>query len=282
MEKKRILITGARGCLGSFLDKRLSDNEEYMVSRISRDDFDLSSAKESMKYFSKNKYDIIIHTACSKYKDEERIEDISNNINAYLNIIANSDAYVIVLGSGAEFDKRRDISSMNEIDVFRRMPIDFYGASKNFISRYAFFNHPKTVTMRLFGCFGASELETRFPSVVYKKIKTKGTLELEENYKMDFFYDEDLLRTIEYYIRFLGRFIYLPRDLNLCYKEKYTLEEITLKMSKILVEEIDIIVYNKGKEYTGNTRRIDALDINLLGFEKSLVDFIHKKENDVK
>ena len=97
MKKKTILLTGASGFLGSYLLesfialnfnviilKRSTSSTiriNHLLNNIIHYNVDLLSSLDDV--FVQNKIDIIVHTACSYGRSNERLKDI---INTNLNI----------------------------------------------------------------------------------------------------------------------------------------------------------------------------------------------------
>jgi len=134
-----ILVTGANGFIGSNIIKLLSNDINFNLFKGTRDSIDLYSIDSIEKYIYKNQINAVIHCAIeggSRLK-QDTYEIFYRNILMYENLIKFNDRYKIFInfGSGAEFDRRYDISNVNECDIFNVIPTDFYGLSKNIISK---------------------------------------------------------------------------------------------------------------------------------------------------
>jgi len=178
---------------------------------------------------------------------------------------------MINFGSGAEFDRSRQIDNVEEDEIYERWPSDYYGQSKNLITREINKNS-NIINLRLFGCFGFYEEKNRMIKGNILKIEQDKEIVIHQNKMMDFFYIKDLCRVIDYIIKDPDSFPY--KDLNMCYKEKVDLEAV----SKIIVnnnlhkESIRVIIEREGmsNSYSGCPNKLLSLDVDLLGLETGI------------
>ena len=81
--------------------------------------------------------------------------------------------------------------------MFNMIPTDFYGLSKNIISKLST-NYLGCINLRIFGCFYYNELSTRFiKNNINNYINHKPIIIHQDKY-MDFFYMEDLVNVINH------------------------------------------------------------------------------------
>ena len=92
---EKILITGANGLFGSYIYKFLK-NKKYKVHKFVKSRINLLNKKEGNKYFSKNKFDVILNLAaitdidkCEKFKQKA----LNVNTNFLKNIKYYSSLY---------------------------------------------------------------------------------------------------------------------------------------------------------------------------------------------
>jgi GDP-L-fucose synthase len=171
----------------------------------------------------------------------------------------------INFGSGAEFDRRYDISNVNEFNMFNSVPIDFYGLSKNIISKLSV-HYCGSVNMRIFGCFYHNELPSRFiRNNINNYINNKPIFINQDRY-MDFFYIEDLANVVEH---FLINSVNTYKDINMSYTKKYKLSDIADIINNLSSHKVDINIENEtyGTNYTGNGLILNKLNINLKGLD---------------
>lgn len=190
-----ILVTGASGFIGSNVIELLSNNTDFNFFKGTRNNIDLYSVDSIEKYLDENKIDTVIHCAIeggSRLK-QDTSDIFYRNILIYENLIKFNHRYKVFInfGSGAEFDRKYDISNVNEYDMFGVVPTDFYGLSKNIISKLSV-HYCASVNLRIFGCFYHNELSTRFiKNNINKYINHKSMIIHQDRY-MDFFYMDDL------------------------------------------------------------------------------------------
>jgi GDP-L-fucose synthase len=124
------------------------------------------------------------------------------------NLVKNKDRFskLITFGSGAEL-------------FHGDTP---YANSKRQISK-EIIKYPNFYNLRIFGVFDHNELDTRFiKSNIIHYIK-KEPMIIHTNKIMDFFYMDDLINLVNYYIEEKNP----PKEINCSYEKKYTLKNIT-------------------------------------------------------
>ena len=269
-----ILVTGANGFIGSNIIKLLSNDTNFKFFNGNRNSIDLYSTESIERYLDKNQIDTVIHCAIeggSRLKTDDA-NTFYNNILIFENLYycRNLLHKVINLASGAEFDRETDIDFVNEEDIFERIPKDYYGLSKNIIAK-------KTLTannfynLRLFGCFDENELDSRFIKSCILKSRINETIIIHEDKIMDFFYIQDLISIVKYFL--LVNPVY--QDINLSYKNKYKLSEIAKKIINETNSKSNIITQDQnGLNYNGNFDKLLSLPIKLEGFENGLKNTI--------
>ena len=132
-----ILVTGANGFIASNVIENLQI--KFNVFKGTRKSINLYSSDDIERYIDDHKIDSIIHCAIEGGNRTEK-DDVSsfyNNVLIYENLMKFSHRYKIFIniGSGAEFDRRYNIQDKKETEIFCNVPIDYYGLSKNIISR---------------------------------------------------------------------------------------------------------------------------------------------------
>jgi nucleoside-diphosphate-sugar epimerase len=282
----KILVTGCNG----FIAKEIRNsylNEQHDFVFADRKMLDVSCPTQTRTFLSIHEFDAVIHTANTggRKNIKETFDDFLNNLKMFQNLINNFDKFKLLInfGSGAEFNRFKNVRQVQEIKKSEIMPLDYYGISKNIISNYIQ-NTPENIySFRLFGCFGRFEKKDRLvKSTIEKIIKEKPAI-IHQNRIMDFFSAEDVCIVIDYYLQNYDKKT-LPKDLNLCYNKKRDLNEISLSIFNFMNKKPNIKILKPGysPEYTGSSKLIDSLDLNLKGFDKSLKKVIQQvvKDND--
>lgn len=264
MESK-ILLLGGSGLVGSFLKGALCD--DYAVYAPTSLDLDLLDA-DAVKYFFRNNYfDVVINCAANTNSQMTPFNDqaFKDNISMFNHVWLEREHYgrLINFGSGAEFDRSRGIFNASEEQLFASTPYDHYGMSKNTISR-AIFDTDNFYTLRLFGVFGPQEPEYR----LLQKVKSGESVVLEDKY-FDYFYIEDILPVVHYYIETeKPKF----KDINLVYPTKTLLSYFVKQFCQIhnLDRKNIKLSATHGLNYTGNSKRLEELELTLAGYKQGL------------
>lgn len=253
----KILITGANGYIGKSLYNALKD--KYEVATITRNECDLTNSDEVNFYFLDTWFDIVIHCAVKGgsrlQQDNWDVMDI--NLTMYYNLLANKDHFkkFIHFGSGAE----------------TYMLKEPYGYSKKVIAK-SILNQPNFYNLKIFGLFDENELDTRFIKSNIKKYLNKEPMQVYQNKAMDFFYMQDLIKVIEYYINEENP----PKEFDCVYSEiSYTLSELAYLINELDNYKVDIINQSKnGDEYTSKYRT--PLPIEFIGLEEGIIETYNK------
>ena len=157
-----ILITGSNGFIGSSLIKSLKG---HSIFEGNRNTINLYSKSNIESFLIKNKINVIIHCAIEggNRLKEDNADVLYKNILIFENLMSFKDHYstFINISSGAEFDRKNDIINYSECELFNNTPLDYYGLSKNLISKLLL-NFDRGLNLRIFGCFGETETNTRF------------------------------------------------------------------------------------------------------------------------
>ena len=164
--KTSILLTGSTGFIGRNIHEQLRDT--YLFHIPSHKDLDLTDLNSVNTYFSSHPIDVVIHCASlGGRRNSLYIPDsVEKNLRMFFNIVRQKHFFkkMIYLGSGAEYDKNRQMSKVKESQFGDNIPQDQYGFYKYFCSRYAAYD-PQIINLRLFGVFGKYEdYTTRFIS----------------------------------------------------------------------------------------------------------------------
>jgi GDP-L-fucose synthase len=271
----RILITGGNGFVARNLIKGLQEHE---LTILTRSEFDLRDTDAVDKFFKNKSFDYVLHTATSggsRLKSDDS-DVLLDNLTMFYNLIKHKSKYrkFINFGSGAEMDRRTDINLIYP-DYKKSFPIDPYGLSKNIIARIIE-PLPDFHSIRIFNVFGEDELETRFIKASIKRYINKEPIVIHQNKLMDFFYIDDLVELVKY---FLDNNL-LPKEVNCSYKPKYSLNEVAKIINEQDDYEVPIIIEDKewSNCYIGQHLPLSVLQFKKIGLE----DGIKKMYNNLK
>jgi GDP-L-fucose synthase len=254
----RILITGANGYIGKSLRNALRG--KHYVSVITRDEVDLTKATEVKAFFDKSHFfDIVLHCAVAGATNP-RSDDwdiMDNNLKMYYNLLQNNKRFekLIHFGSGAE----------------TYLPSTPYGYSKKVIAK-SILNQNNFYNIKIFGVFDENELDTRFIKANIKRYIAKESMQINENKFMDFFYMQDLVKVIEYYINEQEP----PKEFDCVYIEgSPTLTQLSLMINDLDEHKVKIFVGNPdGDSYTSKYR--SELPIEFIGLEEGIKQVYNK------
>jgi nucleoside-diphosphate-sugar epimerase len=276
-----ILITGGNGNLATILKTDLSNLHNIeSPARAEMNMLDMDSVKQ---YLQNKTFDVVIHTAIQggRRTRQDTHEDVYNNMLMLENLLWFKDNFKMILNldSGAIYNREEDIFKRKETDIYS-IPKDYYGFSKYMIYQRGlacdnFFN------LRIFNVFHEDEEDDRFIKRCVHIAKNGGVLEIYENKYFDFFYKDDFVSVVKYYIDNVGNKENLFKTLNLSYEEKHTLADIA-KM--IIGNDADkqIIVHNDKREhnYCGDNSLLKSMNIKLGDINNSFKNYYQSKKND--
>lgn len=252
-----ILITGGNGYVAKSLYKALKD--KYSVMLISRKNFDLTNREATDIFFRHRLFDVVIHCAVKggNRLNEETWENMDDNLKMYYNLLANKKSYnkLIHFGSGAEL----------------HAPETPYGLSKRVIAnsikeQEGFFN------LRIYAVFDSNELDTRFIKGNVQRYINKKPILIHQDKYMSFFYMEDLIKVVDYYITNQDP----QKELDCCYNNIYTLTAIADMINNLSDYKVEIIKEKNGmgKGYYGSN--VERPNIEYLELEYGIKQVYNK------
>lgn len=271
-----ILVTGCNGFLGTELAQHLSkDNNILAADRTILDPRNIDNVRN---IFSNNKIDVVIHTAIKGGRRgiEEDIEVFFDNIKMFDNLASQRDKYKLMInfGSGAEFDRSKNIHLKKEEEVFAETPKDYYGLSKNLITRKILSLNSNIINLRLFGCFGPKEQEQRLLKNALNNFNGQRNAVIHQDKFMDYFFIQDCSIVVKHAIDNFNKLQY--KDYNLCYNNKHKLSDLVNKLKSGInsSQNIDILERSFGLNYTGDSSRLDEMKLELNGLERGIEKYI--------
>jgi len=253
----KIAVLGANGFIGRVICKHF-ESQGYEVHALTRANIDLTDFNSVSGWLKNTQPDNVVNCATAMNTDVHDViyADVRNNLAIFFNFYNNSQYFnkFINVGSGAEFDRTKNIESALETDILTVKPKDSYGFSKNLISRLVL-EHEKFYTLRLFGCFHHSEPNFR----LFKRVANGEIVSIIDR-QFDYFSAQDFCTVLEHYVNNQAEY----KDINCVYQDKLYLSQVLLKIKPIAVIGQDIL------NYTGNGDRLASLNLPLLGLEESI------------
>ena len=279
MRRKTVLITGGNSFLSKEFQLFFSNNDKYQVYALDRKALNVEDERSIDSLFSSCKFDIVLHCAVSggSRLTNDPPSVFLSNLTMFNNLIRNRDNFGIMInfGSGAEFDRSLSIDSCKEEDIFLRMPNDYYGCSKNLISRKIIEQNENVITLRLFGCFGFYENLTRFPSYCINRCLCNEDILVDGDREMDYFSSEDLFQLVLF---FLNNPNCSLRDVNAVYAKKEKLSDIAAQIVRLTKSHSNVkISSTDNKIYSGSSEKISNLNLKFVGLEESMRKLINKR-----
>ncbi|WP_421908322.1 NAD-dependent epimerase/dehydratase family protein [Methanolacinia petrolearia] len=262
---KTIFITGSSGFIGKNLSEHFKD--KYNIVAPAHKEQDLLSEKEVRTFFRDNDIDYVIHCANiggnRKYCGTSNV--VGDNLRMFFNIADNSGHFerLINFGSGAEYDKTRDLRSVREDEFGEYVPRDDYGFSKYCISKYIG-EYSNFFCLRLFGVFGRYEdYEYKFISNAVVKNLLHMPVTIRQNVNFSWLYIKDLFPVVEYFLAKDPEFAFY----NVTPPENLDLVSVAREINSVSDYKSDIIVENEGMnlDYSGSNERL-AAEIEKLRF----------------
>lgn len=254
---KKILLTGSSGFVGSNVLPSL--RERYLVFAPTRNELDVKNTAQVREYLKREQFDVVIHFAspspvrsahCDKY--ETLFED---SVRIFMNFytMRNYFGKMIYSGSGAEFDKRRDISLVTEEHIGEYIPDDAYGFSKYIINELA--SYSKNIyNLRIFACFGPGEYSTKFITHAIRCCLEKKPITIRQDCYFDYIYINDYIRYLMYFIENTPIF----HDYNATSGTRIKLSTIAEIVNIQLKNPhpVEILTEGLNNEYTADNTRI--------------------------
>jgi len=248
--RKQILITGGNGYIAKSLHASL--HEAYDVAIITRKDFDLTDTKSAIAWLSNRSFDAVIHTAAvgGSRLSPDTNSTVDCNLKMHYNLLNCSEQFgkIISFGSGAEIFKSDTP----------------YGMSKKIIAK-SILESSNWFNLRIFAVFDENELATRFIKANMMRYISKEPMQIDTNKIMDFFYMQDLVELVKYYIEAENP----PKEVNCSYEEKRTLLDVATLINSLDTHTVPITVGNRGKIefYCGGS---NLPNVSLIGLEQGM------------
>ena len=245
----KILITGGSGFIGRNLFEGLKD--KYVVFAPTHQELDVADYLALEKFINKQKIEIIIHAAV---KGGNNV--FENTLRMFVSIIRNAEKLdkIIHFGSGAEYDKTRDLIKIKESAWGNRIPADSYGLAKFICSEIAK-NNKKIKTLRLFGVYGKYEdYRFKFISNTIAKVLLGLPIVIKQDVIFDYLYIDDLLKIIDYFLAHSSRY----SEYNIVPPLPIKISTIAGIVANITSRNPKIIIKNQGMnlQYTANNSQL--------------------------
>jgi nucleoside-diphosphate-sugar epimerase len=271
-----ILITGANGFLGREFTEYFSQTPHDVIA-APRQILDLTDSEQVDAFFASRAVDIVLHTAA---RPDESFDSLRANLSMFHNLKKHAADYKLMFsfGSGAEFDRYSNVNQAAEEDIYTSIPTDYYGLAKNLIAREIILHNNNIINLRLFGCFGIMEKNTRFIKNSLGRIKKGLPIFIFQDRLMDFFYVGDLIKVVEHLMtKSKGHHV----DYNMCYPQETTLAIVAEQLNALAKSPTGIVVEKRGYaySYTGSSTRLESLGLVFTGLEAGIKEVVGSEQN---
>ena len=160
-------------------------------------ELDVLNSKNVEDFIVKNNINIVVHGANVGGTRKSTTQDVlDKNLRMFFNLVR-CEKYLdklILLGSGAEYDRRNMPPRVREDDFDRFIPAEDYGFSKYIMSKYIE-NSKNIINLRMFAVFGRYEdYEYRFISNSIVKNLLRLPIVIKQNVLFDYLYIDDCVR----------------------------------------------------------------------------------------
>ena len=269
---KRILLTGATGFIGRTVLPLL--RKRFAVDAPGRAELNLLDDEAVAAFVRSGAYDAVIHTANptpAKNPLDRADRLFAESLRAYFNLRRQADCFgrLLYVGSGAEYDKRRDLLAVTEESVGQSLPADDYGFAKFLMNEDA--RRSLNVTnLRLFGCYGPTDAKTKFIRDAIDCCLEGRAITIRQDCLFDYLYVEDLGGI-------LSQMVLAPRlrhDYNICTGEAVALSSIAAIVARQMgnARPIEIARPGMNRAYTASNARFrhDFPDISFTPLEEGI------------
>lgn len=252
----KIFLTGGDGFIGRNIKEQLK--KKYEIFAPTHAELDLTDNEALYKILEKNPVDIVIHAAnIGGTRKQQHVFGITHvNLKMFFNIIRAKPFFkrLIMLGSGAEYDKQRPLLKIKETDFDKYIPNDEYGLYKYVCAKYA--EQADYIThLRLFAVFGKYEdYEIRFISNAICRALLHAPIIMRQNVMFDYLFIDDFIKILDQFIQKKPSEAFI----NIGCGEAIDLQTIAKKVIREVGTEIPVLIANNGwaNEYSCDNTRL--------------------------
>lgn len=251
-----VLLTGGSGFIGKNLLECLKPEENYTVLVPGHMELDLLSQSEVESYFDKHHIDIVIHAANTNMSRIGAFDVLNKNLQMFFNLEKCHNKYgrMYYFGSGAEYDKSRELSLIEEGCFGNYIPQDPYGFAKYIMGKTAE-NSKNIYDLVLFGVYGKyEEWQRRFISNNLCRCLKGLPMTLSQNAAFDYLFIDDFCQIMKWFLAHEPE----RKRYNVCSGVSVDLLTLAEEINQVTGLEMEIQIAMQGRKvgYTGNNERL--------------------------
>ena len=252
---KKLLLTGGTGFIGKNVLRLLP--EKYEISAPRRAELNIIDQISVDNYLKDKRFDVVLHCAIltpGRNPNDKEEDILDYTMRGLLNLKNHENEFekIIYIGSGAEFDKSRDIIKAKEEILGEVIPKDAYGYAKYILTQIA--RHSGNIyNLRIFGCYGEGEQERRFIRSAITDCLNNRPITIRQDCLFSYVLVDDLIKAIDLIINVNCNY----HDYNICNTNCYKLSKLANIVSDKMDNRNGIVIQNSGfnREYTGDNSR---------------------------
>lgn len=254
MDKERILFTGGTGFIGSNVLPMLE--KSFIVFAPNRKELNLFDENAIRRFITGNHINYIVHCANPNPSKNNLDKDgrmLRDSLQMFFAVISCESLVkkIVYLGSGAIYDKTKDISSIEETKIHRSMPVDDYGFAKYIMDK---FTRDNIYNLCVFGCYGPNDAESKFITHCIRCVLKNESITIRQDCLFDYLHVYDLGRIISWILSNDVRY----HTYNACSGKKISLLSIAQEVKKQMNSDLPIVIAKDGMnlEYTASNERL--------------------------
>ena len=239
--KKKILITGINGFLGSHLAKHLYPNFEIIgleyslvnLHRIQKDNFKVYSTENNSleSVFEENNLFAIIHAATLYRRQNEPLLNLLNtNISLPVQLLelSNKNNVEIFLNTDSFFNNPKySYSYLSDYTLSKRHSLEW-------IKLLSKSSRCKVINMKIFHMYGENDSPQKFIPFIIEKIKSNvSIIDLTPGLQTrDFIYVKDVVAAFEHVINSI-EYLNQYQDFDIGTGKSFTIKELTTLIKEV-------------------------------------------------
>ncbi len=288
---KQVLLIGGNGFVGKNLQEYFTKRDDIEVYAPSSKELNLLDENAVYTTLRNTYFDIVINAAVhNRLRDSAdlRKNEVEQDLRMYFNLEKYSSLYgkMLYLGSGAEYDKSKDICSVKETDIPHGIPVTEYGLAKYVIGK-SIENSNNIYNFRIFGLFGKYEnWRTTFISGACCKALKGLPITIRQNTVFDYLYIDDFCKAVEWFVDNQPKY----HTYNVTSGKRIDLMTIAEKILEISGINVPVYVCKEGlgNEYTASNERLanEFAEFNVTSLDDALLKLLkyykeHLKDVDI-